>query len=276
MANEVLVGLKIGAVVSGSLSAAFGSAKSTVQQLGRATDGLTAKQKLIGTELSAALARGGTGVERLRRQYDLVGRSIDQLKVKQDRLTASIARGETLKNKRGELRGQALEVAGTGAALGAPIVQSMRTAIEFQDQTRDIAITGGFDEAQEKGLSDVMRGAALRWNQTQSDVAKGTAVLIAGGISNVKELEAYAPVMAKTATATRASMDDLGLVAIALNDNLGIGAAGLERSMNMLAFAGKSGQFELADMAKWLPAGRGTAHCRCLGHHRPHSSGSRR
>ncbi len=253
MANEVLVGLKIGAVVSGSLSAAFGSAKSTVQQLGRATDGLSAKQKLIGTELSAALAKGGTGIERLRRQYDQVGRAIDQLKVKQDRLTASIARGESLKNKRGDLRSQALEVAGTGAALGAPIVQSMRTAIDFQDQTRDIAITGGFDEAQEKGLSDVMRGAAIKWNQTQTDVAKGTAVLIAGGISNVKELEAYAPVMAKTATATRASMNDLGSVAIALNDNLGIGAAGLERSMNMLAFAGKSGQFELADMAKWLP-----------------------
>ncbi len=154
MANEVLVGLKIGAVVAGSLSAAFGSAKSTVQQLGRATDGLTAKQKLIGTELSAALARGGTGVERLRRQYDLVGHSIDQLKVKQDRLTASIARGETLKNKRGELRGQALEVAGTGAALGAPIVQSMRTAIEFQDQPRDIAITGGFDDSLSVELED--------------------------------------------------------------------------------------------------------------------------
>ncbi|MCF4982259.1 phage tail tape measure protein, partial [Pseudomonas gessardii] len=94
---------------------------------------------------------------------------------------------------------------------------------------------------------------ALRWNQTQTDVAKGTGVLIAGGISSAKELAAYAPVMAKAATATRASMDDLGSVAIALNDNLGIGAAGLERSMNMLAFAGKSGQFELADMAKWLP-----------------------
>lgn len=253
MANEVLVGLKIGAVVSGSLSAAFGSAKSTVQQLGRATDGLTAKQKLIGTELSAALARGGTGVERLRRQYDQAGRSIDQLKVKQDRLTASIARGETLKNKRGDLRGQALEVAGTGAAIGAPIVQSMRIAIDFQDQNRDIAITGGFDEAQEKGLSDVMRGAALRWNQTQTEVAKGIGVLIAGNISDIKELEAYAPVIAKTATATRASMDDLGNVSIALSNNLGIGAAGLERSMNMLAFAGKSGQFELADMAKWLP-----------------------
>ncbi|MCF5088257.1 phage tail tape measure protein, partial [Pseudomonas gessardii] len=253
MANEVLVGLKIGAVVSGSLHAAFGSAKSTVQQLGRATDGLTTKQKLMGTELAASIARGGTGVERLRRQYHQVGRTIEQLKTKQERLNTSIARGETLKNKRGDLRGQAMETIGTGVALGAPVVQSMRTAIDFQDQTRDIAITGGFDEAEEKRLSDVMRGAALRWNQTQTDVAKGTGVLIAGGISSAKELAAYAPVMAKAATATRASMDDLGSVAIALNDNLGIGAAGLERSMNMLAFAGKSGQFELADMAKWLP-----------------------
>ncbi|MCF4992585.1 phage tail tape measure protein, partial [Pseudomonas gessardii] len=223
------------------------------QQLGRATDGLTTKQKLMGTELAASIARGGTGVERLRRQYHQVGRTIEQLKTKQERLNTSIARGETLKNKRGDLRGQAMETIGTGVALGAPVVQSMRTAIDFQDQTRDIAITGGFDEAEEKRLSDVMRGAALRWNQTQTDVAKGTGVLIAGGISSAKELAAYAPVMAKAATATRASMDDLGSVAIALNDNLGIGAAGLERSMNMLAFAGKSGQFELADMAKWLP-----------------------
>lgn len=253
MANEVLVGLKIGAAVSGSLHAAFGSAKSTVQQLGRATDGLTAKQKQIGTELSASLARGGSGIERMRRQYDQVGRSIEQLKIKQERLNASIARGETLKSTRADLRGQAMETVGTGVALGAPVVQSMRTAIDFKDQVNDIAITGGFGEAEEKRLGDVMRGAALKWNQTQSEVAKGTAVLIAGGISSAKELEAYAPTMAKFATATRASMDDLGSVAIALNDNLGIGAAGLERSMNMLAFAGKSGQFELADMAKWLP-----------------------
>jgi hypothetical protein len=253
MANEVLIGLKIGAVVSGSLNAAFGSAKSTVQQLGRAMEGLTAKQRQMGETLSAALARGGVGIGRLRRQYEAVGQTLEQLNAKQERLTASIARGNSLKQKRGELRGQAMEVAGTGAALGAPIVQSIKAAINFQDQTRDIAITGGFDQAQENRLSTAMRGAALTWNQTQADVANGTAVLIAGGIDNLNELTAYAPVMAKAATATRASMDHLGSVAIALNDNLNIGAAGFERSMNMLAFAGKSGQFELADMAKWLP-----------------------
>ena len=227
MANEVLVGLKIGAIVSGSLSAAFGSARSTVQQLGRATDSLTTKQKLMGTDLAASIARGGSGVERLRRQYDQVGRTIEQLKTKQESLNTSIARGETLKSKRADLRGQAMETIGTGVAIGAPIVQSVRTAIEFQDQTRDIAITGGFDEAEEKRLSDVMRASALKWNQTQTEVAKGTGILVSGGISNAKALEGYAPVLAKTATATRASMDDLGKVALALNDNLGICAAGL-------------------------------------------------
>lgn len=253
MANEVLVGLKIGGVISGSLHAAFGSAKSTVQQLGRGIDGLSDKHKTLGTELSAALARGGTGIGRMRLQYDQVGRTIDQLKAKQERLNASIARGETLKATRGELRGQFMETAGTGAALGAPVALAARTAIDFKDRTNDIAITGGFDAAEELRLGEVLRSSALKWNQTQLEVAAGAQVLIAGGVSNVKELEAYAPLMAKFATATRASMDDLGSVAIALNDNLGIGAAGFERSMNMLASAGKNGQFELADMAKWLP-----------------------
>lgn len=253
MANEILVGLKIGAAVSGTLNAAFGSAKSVVQQLGRATDGLTAKQKRIGSELSDSIARGGSGIGRLRREYDQVGRAIDQLRSKQERLNLSIARSETLKNERAELRGEAMETVGTAAVVAAPVAKAVDIAVDFQDLVRDIAITGDFDEKKEKGLSDVMRGAALQWNQTQMEVGKGVGVLIAGNISNVKELEAYAPIMAKSATATRASMDDLGAVAIALNDNLGITSTGFERSMNMLAYAGKSGQFELADMAKWLP-----------------------
>ncbi|WP_432217077.1 hypothetical protein ACREYJ_17280 [Pseudomonas kribbensis] len=200
-ANEVLVGLKIGAVVSGRLNAAFGSAKTTVRQLGHAVDGFVIKQQQIEHELSASLARGGTGIAQLRRQYDAVGQTIDQLHAKQERLTASMAHGEALKTRRGELRGQAMEVVGTGAALGAPVIQSMKTAINFQDQTRDIAITGGFDLAQEQRLSIAMLGAALKWNHTQTEVAKGTAVLIASGISHLKELVAYAPVMAETATA---------------------------------------------------------------------------
>ena len=49
-------------------------------------------------------------------------------------------------------------------------------------------------------------------------------------------------------------MDDLGSVALALKDNLQIGEDGFEGALNMLAYAGKRGQFEIRDMAKWLPS----------------------
>ncbi|HBP6804012.1 TPA: phage tail tape measure protein [Pseudomonas aeruginosa] len=253
MANEVLVGLKIGAAVSGTLRTAFGSARSTVQQLGRATDSLTVKQQQLGAELSAALARGGTGIGRMRRQYDEVGRTIDQIRLKQERLTASIARGETLKNQRADLRGQAMETIGTAAVLGAPLVKALRTGISFQDEVRDIRITAGFDASQETELAKMVRGTALAKNQTQGDVNVGVGTLVAGGISDLQALKEYTPIMAEVATATKASMEDLGASTIALRDSMNITAQDYKAVMNMLAAGGKEGQFELQDMAKWLP-----------------------
>ncbi|NYT80876.1 phage tail tape measure protein [Alcaligenaceae bacterium] len=253
MARDIEVGLRIGAAVSGSVRAALGSVRGTVQQLGRVTDSLTTKQQQIGSTLSAAVASGAGRLATLRAEYDRVGRTIDQLKVKQDQLNGSIARGEALASQRKALRGQALEVIGTATVIGAPLVQALRSTASFQDQTTDIAITGGFSQAEEARLGNVLRQAAKDFNQFQGDVAAGAQILIAGGIENVDALSAYAPVLSKTATATRASMADLGNVALALNDNLGVGAEGYERALNMLAYAGKRGQFELADMAKHLP-----------------------
>lgn len=181
MANEVLVGLKIGAVVSGSLHAAFGNARSTVQQLGRVTDGLTLKQKELGDVIRRQMGTlAPSTLAALNRDYEKVGRTIDQLKRKQDKLTASIARGEVLKSQRADLRGQFMETAGTGAALGAPLALAGRTAMEFKDRTNDIAITGGFSADEEAQLSNTLRASALKWNQTQMDMAAGAQVLIAG------------------------------------------------------------------------------------------------
>lgn len=253
MANEVLVGLKIGAAVSGTLHAAFGSARSTVQQLGRATDGLTAKQKQLGSDLAASVARGGAGIERMRRQYDQVGRTIDQLKAKQDRLNTSIARGETLKEQRGALRGEFMETAGTAAALGAPVVLAMREAINFQDEVRDIRITAGFDASEEVELGKMVRGIAIGQGQAHSAVNAGVGTLVAGGLGSLDEIRQFAPTMAEAATATGASMEDLGKTTLALRDHLGITGESYREAMNMLAAGGKAGSFELVDMAKHLP-----------------------
>lgn len=254
MANELLVGVKIGAALAGSFQAAFASARGTTQKLGQVADELRVKHNRLGDAMARAMAHPTRNVGELRRQYERLGQTLDQLRVKQEKLAASIARGETLKAGRADLRGQAMETAGTALALGAPVVKSVGVAASFQDQMRDTAITGEFSRAEEAKLGSAVRDAALKWNQLQSEVARGTNVLVAGGIQDAKALEKYAPVMAKAATATRASMDDLGSVAIALKDNLKVGEDGFESALNMLAYAGKRGQFEIRDMAKWLPA----------------------
>ena len=254
MANELLVGVKIGAALSGTFQAAFASARGTSLKLGQVADELRVKHARLGDVMARAMAHPTRNVGELRRQYERLGQTIDQLRAKQEKLAASMARGEAFKSARADLRGQAMETIGTGVALGAPVVQSVRLAAGFQDQMRDIAITGEFTKAEEAKVSNTVRDAAGKWNQTQAEIGRGLGVLVAGGIQNAKSLEAYAPVMAKAATATRASMDDLGSVAIALKDNLKVGEEGFEGALNMLAYAGKRGQFEIRDMARWLPA----------------------
>ncbi|MBP4049236.1 phage tail tape measure protein [Chromobacterium violaceum] len=254
MANELLLGVKIGAALSGTFQSAFASARGTAARLGQVADELRLKHNRLGDAMARAMSHPTRNVAELKRQYDRLGLTLDQLRSKQERLTASLARGEMLKSTRADLRGQAFEAAGTALALGGPVVKSVQVDAGFQDQMRDTAITGEFSKAEEAKLSSAVRDAALKWNQLQAEVARGTNVLVAGGIQDAKALEKYAPIMAKAATATRASMDDLGSVAIALKDNLKVGEDGFEGALNMLAYAGKRGQFEIRDMAKWLPA----------------------
>ncbi|NBB09347.1 phage tail tape measure protein [Pseudomonas sp. SLFW] len=253
MANELLIGLTIGATVAASFHAALGIARSNVTRLERATEGLIAKQTLMGSRLSEALAQGGSGVERLRGQYDRVGHSVDQLKRKQVLLNASIihgARAQRLRQLQGVEGSGAIR---TGAVLGIPLAQAFRSAVDFRDQTRDISITAALTPAQELHLGGVLRDAALSGNQPHAEVAKGTAVLAESGISDPKELAGWAPVMAKAATATRQDIDTVSQTLLGLKKGFGVDALGAERAISMLIASSKSGDFKLPSMKAWLP-----------------------
>ncbi len=254
MSKELVVGVIIGGALSSAFTSAMGGAKTTLGQLGVVAEQLQAKQTRLGDTMSRALSHPMRSVGLLRQEYTRLGQTLDQLRGKQERLAASMARGEALRDARSQTWGQIKETAGFGLAVGAPLIQSVRLSAGFQDQLRDVAITGEFSAAEENQLGASIRASALQWNQTQAEIGRGIGVLVAGGIQDAKALGTYAPMMAKAATATRASMDDLGSVAIALKDNLKIGEAGFEGALNMLSYAGKRGQFEIRDMAKWLPA----------------------
>lgn len=250
MANELLVGVKIGAVLSGTFQSAFASARGTSLKLGQAADELRVKHARLGEVMARAMSHPTRNVGELRRQYERLGQTIDQLRVKQEKLAASMARGDALKAGRADLRGQAMETAGTALALGAPVVKSVQLAASYQDAIKDIAITGELSRNEELKLGQTIRDAALRYNQTQFEIAKGVGVLVAEGMDPAKA-ERQAGMLAKTATATRATFEDLARMNVSF-DLLGV--KNMELAFNQAAKGGKQGSFELRDMAKWFPA----------------------
>lgn len=254
MAKEFVIGVRIGAALQSTWNAAFGGARKTLTQLGQAADQVKGKHIALGAAMTNAMADTQANVGKLHREYQALGRTLDQLKAKHAALGASIAQGHLLQQQRQELKGQARDTLFTGAAMAAPVIGAGKVAADFQDQLRDIAITGEMTAAEEAKLGATIRRAAVQFNQVQSQVGAGIQTLVAGGIQDAAELERFAPILAKTATSTRAGVDDLGAVLLAMRNNLNIQAGQSESALNILAKSGKLGQFEIRDMAKWLPS----------------------
>lgn len=142
--------------------------------------------------------------------------------------------------------------AGTGLLYGAakPVMQ----AANLSDIVKDIAITGNMSNSDEAKLRDDLRQIALKTNQEQSAIGQGVQILVANGM-NGKEASQYADILGKTATASRAQMEDVSNVTFSLQNSLKIkGVDAMNQAMNDLVFAGKQGQFELRDMARYFPS----------------------
>ncbi|KMN37544.1 hypothetical protein VI26_03265 [Chromobacterium sp. LK1] len=249
MDKNLAVSVTIGAR-AGTALAAFGNIKQSLAGLGQATSLLKNKQ----TELGNAIQRHmGTLAPKtlatMNREYVRLGQTIDQLQSKQARLNRLQAQGETLRNTRADLRSQAMETIGTSVALAVPVVQSVRLAAGYQDAIKDVAITGDMTPKEEAKLGQTVRDAAMRFNQMQSEVAKGVGILIAEGMSPDKAKDQVG-LLAKFTTATRASMEDAARMNVAFDQ---LGVKDKELAFNQATKGGKQGSFEVKDMARWFP-----------------------
>jgi TP901 family phage tail tape measure protein len=141
--------------------------------------------------------------------------------------------------------------AGTSMIYGAtrPVMQSAN----LSDIANDIAITGNMTRQEEASLREELRRIAVATNQEQADIGKGVQILVANGME-AKDAGSYAELLGKTATASRAQMEDVANLTFSLQNALKInGKAEMVKSMNYLVHAGKQGQFELRDMARYFP-----------------------
>lgn len=146
---------------------------------------------------------------------------------------------------------------GFGAIAGLSFLGPIQQAAAFEDVLRQNAITAGLSgQAAEAMISETARAyekLALETGQYSSDIAAAAGQLVAANLPQ-ELVDRFLPVLARTATATGASMTDLGSTAIALNQNLGITApAEMAKTLAALAVAGKEGRFELRDMAQFMP-----------------------
>lgn len=253
MANMSLM-MRIGAVVDGALDRALGGVNRDMSRLDTTTTQLTARQQRLGAVMARAMQRPNADLGRLRQNYDRITRAIEETRRAQERLNRSIERGARIGNLRDTAGGNLATSTAQLTAFALPVGAVIKQAAEFQDQLTDLAITGGWSAAEQVRIGETVRGTALEYNQTLTDINSGLGTLVAGGISSAKELEMFAPKMTRIATAWRTSFEDVGNTALALQNNLGVTAEGFDRSMNMLGYAGKAGQFEARDMAKWLPS----------------------
>ena len=253
MANMSLM-MRIGAVVDGALDRALGDVNQDMNRLDTTTTQLTARQQRLGVVMARAMQRPNADLGRLQRNYDRITRAIDETRRAQERLNRSIERGARIGSLRDSAGGNLANSVGQLTAFALPVGAVIKQAAEFKDQIIDLSITAGWSADEQARIGEKVRGTALKYNQTTTDINAGLGVLVAGGISSAKELELYAPILTKAATSQGVAWQDLGAMTVAMKDNLNIGAKGVDRSLNMLIHAGKAGQFEIEDMAKHLPS----------------------
>lgn len=253
MASEFYVGVKIGAAVMGTFAAAFGNARATLTGLGKAADVLGARHTRLGEVMARAMAHPTRNVGELRRQYERLGQTLDQLRAKQEKLAGSLAKGEALRQARMGMAGDMIGTWATAASVAAPVVGSVKQAVGFEAGLRDIAITGNLSRDEEVRLGKAIRDAALSTSQGHAAITQGVSTLVAQGM-DAKEAGRYAGLLGKAATATNADMNDLAKMMFSLSETLDIkGEKQLKEALNRAAYGAKLGQFELKDMAGALP-----------------------
>lgn len=143
-----------------------------------------------------------------------------------------------------------------GIIAGISFIGPMQEAAAFQQQLIDIAGTAELtgkaafafvDEAKAK-----YEQMALGIGQASQTIADGAGLMIAAGV-DVGQVQTSIQDIGEAATAANAQFNDMAGVATSMLINLKVPAEDIRNSLSALVVAGKSGSFELKDMAKEFP-----------------------
>ncbi|WP_237751573.1 phage tail tape measure protein [Sphingobium sp. DC-2] len=199
------------------------------------------------------------GERRLRSE---VAETTDQLRAQERRLQQVTDRARRFSEAQGkfsQLQGTATGLAaggmasiGTGMAIAAPLMVAVEGSMEFQSVMTDI--NQKVNQSREAGrlMGLELQKAALSINQFPADLQKGVDTLTGFGLGARDAVNMMTPI-GRAATAYKAEIDDLGKASFAAHDNLKVPINQTAKAIDVMAQAGKSGAFEVKDMAQYFP-----------------------
>lgn len=144
---------------------------------------------------------------------------------------------------------------GAIAAIAAPaaLSASYKQFADVDRQISRIGVTANASGDQLAGVRKQIEGIAYETAQSAGSVTSGLDVLVAQGRS-LKEGLDFLPAVARTAAAANAEVSDIAKTADAVASNFKLAGKEVQLAFDLMAEGGKAGQFELKDMAQYLPS----------------------
>nr|DAX80269.1 MAG TPA: minor tail protein [Caudoviricetes sp.] len=200
--------------------------------------------------------------DQLKRSGIASGRELDRAAVATKRRIAElnaemgkVSMGQRLGNIGRGIAGLAAGATAAGMVLAQPMKKQM-------DYDRSLAMTSNtaFAERDVAGriagkaeLNNAVKSAVEIGGGTKEDALGALDTMLASGAVKADTAMKLLPTLQKGATATGASTDDLAKIAISAMQQFNIGEDQIGEVLDKAVAAGQAGNFELADMARWLP-----------------------
>lgn len=200
--------------------------------------------------------------DQLKRSGIASGRELDRAAMATKRRIAElnaemgkVSMGQRLGNIGRGIAGVAAGATAAGMVLAQPMKKQM-------DYDRSLAMTANtaFAERDVAGriagkteLNNAVKSAVEIGGGTKEDALGALDTMLASGAVKADTAMKLLPTLQKGATATGASTDDLAKIAISAMQQFGISEDQIGEVLDKAVAAGQAGNFELADMARWLP-----------------------
>jgi hypothetical protein len=216
-------------------------AKAKLEAAGMSTDKLGDHEQRLAAELA------DTNFQ-LRTQKDLLSRV-----AKAQRQTEEAkSRYQRTNAMAGNIAGSGAGAIGMGLAVAAPLKDGVDRANELQSAVTTIAQRSDMSAAAARRFKIQMLDAGRAANQTRAETTATFDELTAQGFDTTTAME-QAKAVGKAATAYRENGQEVAR-AVGSFRNLKIEARDTARGLDIMAVAGKAGNFEFGDMARAFPS----------------------